>query len=311
MTINGERALITGGAGFVGSHLSRKLLAQGATVHVVDNQVVGRRELVPPEATFHDVDIRSTEFVSTVKTADPDIIFHLAAHHYIPYCNENPEEAFEVNVMGTRRLLDAARHLADLDSVIYASTAAVYPPSHEPHRETDAEGPMDIYGRTKLVGEDLLKLFAMETGISSTAARLFNIYGPRETNDHLIPAILNQIHEGRRKIELGNLTPGRDFIYVEDVTTALIELATKYDGKFRVYNVGTGTEQTVREVVERVSDVLGEEIIVKHAQERSRESDRPNLCASTERIEREIGWQADIEFMEGLRQLLEAEGITA
>lgn len=309
MRLTGRTVLVTGGAGFVGSHLVRRLLGKGSTVHVVDNQFTGHRDRVPQRVTFHDVDIRSAELATVVETVDPEILFHLAAHHYIPYCNENPEEAFTVNVMGTRQLLQAARDLETLQRVVYASTAAVYRPADEPHHETEIEGPTDIYGRTKLVGEDLVELFAANTGIPSTAARLFNIYGPDETNDHLIPAVLDQIRDGQREIELGNLEPARDFIHVDDVTAAMLGLATDFNGEYRAYNVGTGTEWTVREVVECVSDALGEDLSVSQTRDRIRESDRPHLRPSTDRIEREIGWHAAVEFVDGLRRLLETERI--
>lgn len=311
MHLDEARILVTGGAGFIGSHVTRHLLDRGATVDVVDNEFAGHRDLVPPAATFHHVDLRDDDLVPTVERVDPDGILHLAAIHYIPYCNDNPEDAFDVNVMGTRRLLDAARELEDLETLVYTSSAAVYPPADEPHRETDDEGPMDVYGRTKLAGEDLVELFAAETGVPSVAARLFNVYGPNETNEHLIPAILDQLRDGTCEIKLGNLSPARDFVYVADVARALLALATEFDGDFRAYNVGTGHEYTVEEVVARVSDALGEELHVEQVTDRVRESDRPHLRASTERIEHEIGWTPTVSFVEGLGSLLTAEGLTA
>lgn len=309
MGIEGKKVLVTGGAGFIGSHVVQQLLAADATVDTIDNLFVGRRSLVPEEATLHELDIRSDELSTVVSAVDPDIVVHLAALHYIPYCNEHPEEAFEVNVLGTRQVLDAAATLDGLDRFVYASTAAVYPPRDEPHAESDAMGPMDIYGWTKLVGEHLVKLFHEETAIPAVSARLFNVYGPNETNDHLIPAILDQLRDGAREIELGNLTPARDLIYVDDVSRAIVEMAAAFDGGYRVYNIGTGTERTVRTVAERVGEALGEDLDVAQARERVRESDRPHLHASTDRIERELDWQPQVEFVDGLRHLLIAEGI--
>lgn len=313
MQLDGTQILVTGGAGFIGSHVTPALLNRGATVDVVDSLFVGRRQFVPDDAVFHEVDVReANDFEATVAAVDPDIILHLAALHYIPYCNENPEAAFDVNVMGTRHLLRAARSLDDLQRVVYASSAAVYPPRDEPHAETDPAGPIDVYGRTKLVGEDVVELFSEQTGVPAATARLFNVYGTNETNEHLIPAILHQLHDESRSVELGNLSPARDFVHVEDVTRALIALAAHSDPdyQYRAYNVGTGTEHTVREVVERVSDALGEEIEIQQDQERIRESDRPHLRPSIDRIEREVGWQPRVDFVDGMRDLLAAEGIT-
>jgi Nucleoside-diphosphate-sugar epimerases len=172
---------------------------------------------------------------------------------------------------------------------------------------------MDIYGRTKLVGEDLVELFHEETGVEAVSARLFNAYGPNETNDHLIPAILEQIDDGSREIDLGNLTPKRDFVYVGDVARALQTLATAeaFDAGYRAYNIGTGEAYSVREVVAHVSEALGEEITIAQDDDRVRESDRPHLEADIGRIESELGWSPEHPLTEGLEHLLEAEGITA
>lgn len=314
MRIDDRRVLVTGGAGFIGSHVTRRLLDRGAAVDAVDDLFAGRSEHVPERATLHGLDLRSDELRDVVTAVDPDAILHLAALHYIPYCNDHPEEAFDVNVMGTRNLLNAAADLDGLEQVVYTSSAAVYPPRDDAHRETDRENPTDIYGRSKLVGEDVLELFHERTGVPSASARLFNVYGPNETNEHLVPAILDQIRDGSRSVDLGNLTPARDFVYVEDVAQALVDLLTEFgdiEHGYRAYNVGTGTDHTVREVVAQVSAALGEEIAIERDEDRVRESDRPHLRASTERIEREIGWTAETEFVDGLRQLLAAEEIAS
>lgn len=302
--------LVTGGAGFVGSHVTQRLVDRGATVDVVDSLFAGKREYVPEKATLHEVDIRDRdELTEAVHEIGPDVIVHLAAIHYIPYCNENPEEAFDVNVMGTRHLLEAARGLESLERVVYTSTAAVYPPRDDPHAEADTTGPMDIYGRTKLVGEDLLEQFTTETGVPGAAIRLFNVYGPNETNPHLIPAILEQVEDGSQYVELGNLSPKRDFVYAGDVADAVLILARDFDDGYRAYNVGTGEAWSVREVAEEVGAALGDELTVEQAQERVRESDRPHLCADISRIESETDWSPETEFVDGLRALLDAEGI--
>jgi UDP-glucose 4-epimerase len=311
MRLDRSTVLVTGGAGFIGSHLTDCLERRGASLVVVDDLFAGRREYVPENATFYEQDIRSDAFAETVRDEGPDAIVHLAALHHIPYCNANPEEAFEVNTMGTRTLLEAARDVENLQQVVFASTAAVYEPDEGPHRETDEPGPIDIYGRTKLLSEDLLAKFSMEAGVRATSARLFNVYGTNETNEHLIPAILDQLRDGSREVELGNLSPARDFVHVTDVADALVALLVDFDGDYRAYNVGTGTEHTVREVVEHTAEALGEPIDIAQDEERVRESDRPHLRPSVERIEREVGWSAGVEFTDGLRDLLEAEEIGA
>ena len=310
MDLAGERVLVTGGAGFVGSYVTQELIDDGADVHALDNGFTGSDDLVPDEVTVHDTDLRDADATADVVTnVDPAVLIHLAAIHFIPYCNDHPEEAFDVNVFGTRNLLAAARDLDELQRVVNASSAAVYEPAPGPHREDEGIGPTDIYGRTKLVAEDEARLFNVDTGVPTASARLFNVYGTRETNAHLIPAILEQLEDGSRTVDLGNLTPARDFIHATDVAEAIVTLATEFDGDHRAYNVGTGTEHTVREVVEAVGDALGEPIAIEQDEERVRESDRPHLEPDVSRMESEFGWSASLTLTEGLERLLAAEGI--
>ncbi|TKX85347.1 NAD-dependent epimerase/dehydratase family protein [Halorubrum sp. SS5] len=309
MNIESSTILVTGGAGFIGSCVTERLLSKGAEVHVADNLFTGKEKLVPDGATFHEIDIRDPELNSRVQKINPNIIIHLVAIHYIPYCNENPKEAFEVNVMGTRNLLEAARELNQIEKVVFASSAAVYPPREESNAEDSTLGPMGIYGETKLIGEDLMKMYSQETGVSTVSARLFNVYGPNETNSHLIPAVVEPVQEGVRTIELGNLTPKRDFVHVTDVARALLTLVEGYEGEYRAYNVGTGEEHSVKEVVEKTSKAIDEDIEIEQDPERVRESDRSHLRADISRIQTELGWSPTVSFVDGLRKLLDQEVI--
>ena len=302
--VRNKRVLVTGGGGFIGSKVVEYLQDAGAEVAVLDNGFTGSKSFVSDMAIFKQVDLRDDCITGIVRDLDPDAIVHLAAIHYIPYCNENPEETFRVNVMGTRNVLRAAREVSRLDSFIFASSAAVYPPRDTPNLEDSRLDPMDIYGETKLVGEKLAKEFTQSTGVSVTSLRLFNVFGPNETNAHLLPAILKQVKAGRREIELGNLTPKRDFIYVTDVAECVLAVLREFDGTFRSYNVGTGREHSVREVVEIVGDQLGEEVSIVQDETRTRDSDRPHLCANIDRARAELDWEPSVRFEDGLSRLL-------
>ncbi|MCK4733477.1 MAG: NAD(P)-dependent oxidoreductase, partial [Methanophagales archaeon] len=216
----------------------------------------------------------------------------LAAIHYIPYCNENPGETFDVNVMGTRNLLEACEA-----EFFFGSSAAVYPPLNGALSE-DLHGPIDIYGKTKLIGEDLVKLHNKKAII----ARFFNVYGPNDTNPHLIPEIVDQIKEGKRKIELGNLTPMRDYIHVDDVCKAIIALLKH--GEEGVYNIGTGVENSVEGVMEIVSEILDGEIQIVQDKRRMRKVEREHLLADITKIQSETGWKHRIKLKEGLKRLI-------
>jgi len=308
MHIDGTKVLITGGAGFIGSHVCSQLIDDGADVQVFDNFFRGVQANIPEKAELIEGDIIDDADVKEIGQADPDVILHLAAIHYVPYCTENPQEAYETNVLGTRKVLNEARK-TDVDKVVAASSAAVYPPREKPNAETSELGAIDVYGDTKILGEDLYRLFNYDTGIGTVGARLFNVFGTRETNPHLIPAIVEQVKEGT-EVNLGNLTPKRDFVYVTDVANALIRMVTNGPAEgYRNYNVGTGESRSVREVYETVEALVEKDITLQQDQDRVRESDRPNLQADISRISAELDWQPSVEFEEGIRRILHTHDI--
>ena len=190
--------LVTGGAGFIGSHLVERLCAAGDRVSVVDDLSRGRREWIHPDAELHEVDIRDMAALRRVVTAvAPEVVVHLAAMHFIPAVDGAPELARDVNVNGTRSLLDAMKEQAP-QLLLLASTAAVYPDSRGPIKETCPPAPIDTYGETKLAAERLVGEFATQAGTRRVAARVFNVIGPRETNLHVIPELVGQLRSGVR-----------------------------------------------------------------------------------------------------------------
>jgi UDP-glucose 4-epimerase len=195
------RILLTGGAGFIGSAVIRELQAHMHEIYVVDNLSFGNRAFISvPDHCFFKEDIRSRERLAGIfREVQPDWVIHLAAIHFIPYCNENPFESSNINVQGTMNVLDAVEGTSSVKKVFFASTAAVYPAFDSATREDHRLDPLDIYGLSKLVGERLVNEFYLKTGITAVICRFFNAFGPNETNPHLIPEIQNQINAGREK----------------------------------------------------------------------------------------------------------------
>lgn len=306
--MNGRTVLITGGAGFIGSHVSERFVNECDDVYILDNLFTGMADYVPAEARFYCKDLLDDNITEIIQEINPDVLIHLAAIHYIPYCNKRPGETYEVNTWGTRRLLEACGQTS-LDHLLYSSTAAVYSPKPEAHHETDHTCPIDVYGRSKLLGEDLVKGFADETGTPTTTFRLFNVFGTRETNSHLIPAILDQLKQDKSVIELGNLNPKRDFVHVTDVSRAVRAAVEREQGGYKVFNVGSGSAHSVREVVEEFSNALGSDIHIEQNSERVRDSDRLHLQASITRISEDLGWSPEVDMKEGLSELLVTQGI--
>jgi UDP-glucose 4-epimerase len=296
--------LVTGGAGFVGSHLCDRLVAAGHRVSVLDDLSRGRREWVPAGTTIYAVDIRDADGVTAAfADARPDAVAHLAALHFIPAVDDAPDLADAINVGGTRNVLAAAR-AHPLQRLLFASTAAVYPNISEPLSEERPPAPIDIYGRTKLAGEHLVESFAAETGVRCVSARLFNVMGPRETNPHVLPEIVEQVRGGGQELELGNLDPERDFVDARDVADALTALLDHARPGATAYNVGTGKSVSVADIVRTCGEIVGREIPVRQVPGRMRAVERPVLVADVTKIAAAVGWRAQRSLRDTLAELL-------
>jgi UDP-glucose 4-epimerase len=304
--------IITGGAGFIGSMLCKILAEQGEEVVVIDNLRNGQRELITalkPEVQLFEVDIRDTVSVQKIiKDIRPRGVCHLAAIHFIPYCNRFPIEAMDINVQGTLSILEACK-AAPPEMVVVASTAAVYGIGDEPYSETDRPEPIDIYGISKYTCEQLAKLYTANTGAPSIAARLFNAVGPNETNPHLVPQLLNQLIRGERVVSLGNLEPLRDYIHTSDLARALI-CALKHQQKgFDIFNIGTGKEYSVLDVVKMCENILQQKIEIQQDPKLTRKVERMHLCSNNSKIRQAMGWEPKFGIREMLKDLLDSAAI--
>lgn len=298
--------LVTGGAGFIGSAVIDKLQSLGHSIHVIDNLSFGNRKfLTIPDTHFHNVDIlNSVAIDSLIQTISPDWLIHLAAIHFIPYCNQNPAEASRTNIQGTINILSAARKLKKLEKVFFASTAAVYPIVDQAIPESHSPEPTDIYGISKLAGEHLMNEFYLQTSIPTIIGRFFNAFGPNETNAHVIPEIQRQVNSGARTIQLGNLNPKRDFVHTSDMAIAISKLLDKFDTGIDTFNIGRGIEYSVKEVVQAFEQVLGEEITIQVDPARVRKVERMHLLADISKLTNFIDWEPQISLSQGIATLL-------
>ena len=301
-----KRILVTGGAGFVGHHLVQKLSdEQSNKIYIIDNLSFGKEELIPDRKNiiFYKSDVCSQEIVKIISRIKPQIVYHLAAIHHIPYCNEHPDEVFMVNVMGTRNLLNILLRIKP-EFLFFASTAAVYAPEKGPHNEETSEiSPIDVYGRTKLIGEDLCCLFYEKTKVKTVVGRLFNIYGPEETNPHVIPSLMEQINKRAKTIRVGNLYPKRDYIHVKDIVAYLFELYTAIDSGFHIFNIGTSKEYSVKETLNILKSIVEHEITIVQTAGLKRKVDRPHLLADIRKISQRVKKASHLDFREGLAGL--------
>lgn len=300
-----KKILVTGGAGFIGSAVIAEMQKHGHEIFVIDNLSFGNRQFIKiDDDHFFNVDILDEKKINEIiSVMSPNIIVHLAAVHFIPYCNQHPYESSNINIRGTINILNAAKKIKP-EKIFFASTAAVYPIYDKAVNEDHTVGPMDIYGLSKLTGEHLCNEFHLQTNIPTIICRFFNAFGPNETNPHLIPEIQKQVLDGKRKIQLGNLTPKRDFIHTYDMANAVRILLNKIGKGIHTYNLGRGIEYSVTEIVDAFSKALGEKIEIEVDQARVRKVERQHLLADVSKL-KAIGWEPKIGIEDGIKTLVE------
>ncbi|KAM3096682.1 NAD-dependent epimerase/dehydratase family protein [Phormidesmis sp. 146-35] len=302
-----KKIVVTGGAGFIGSALVSKLQTLGHEIYVIDNLSSGNRKFIDlPDTHFLKLDIlNSVALEAAIQTIAPEWIIHLAAIHFIPYCNQNPIEASQVNIQGTINVLKVAKTLNNLEKVFFASTAAVYPIYDQAIPETLQPEPKDIYGLSKLVGEHLLNEFHLQTAIPTVVGRFFNAFGLNETNPHVIPEIQRQVNSGMRTIRLGNLEPKRDFIHTSDMAIAITRLLEQVTTGQEVFNIGSGIEYSVKDIVQSFGYELGEELVIHVDPDRVRRVERMHLLADISKLKAFINWQPLVNLDDGIKTLVD------
>jgi len=294
------RALVTGGAGFIGSHVVNALLARGDGVAVLDDLSTGRRENVAPEAALYEASVADVDAVGGVFAgARPEVVFHLAAQIDVRRSVQEPLHDLAVNVGGTINVLAAAREHG-ARHVVFASTGgAIYGDTERiPTPEDALERPLAPYGQAKLAAEGYLRLLGALHGVGVTCLRFANVYGPRQDplgEGGVCAIFCGAAVAGRGVTVFGSGEQTRDFVYVGDVVDACLRAA---DGgaAFGPFNVGTGTETTVNDLARRL------DLDAEHAPARPGEVERS--CLDPARAARELGWTPATPLARGLEQTL-------
>jgi UDP-glucose 4-epimerase len=290
------RAIVTGGAGFIGSHVVDALLARGDEVHVLDDLSKGTRERVASAAELHVADIRQPDDV--FDAVQPEAVFHLAAQADVRVSVERPDFDAEVNVLGTVRILEASRrHEA---KIVFSSTGgAIYGECDGPAPETAPRLPLAPYGTSKLGGEEYLATWNRLYGTSHVSLRFGNVYGPRQEphgEAGVVAIFMGLLLDGGTPKVFGDGSQTRDYVYVEDVVRAMLLAFDRADGG--VFNVGTGHETSVIELYDAIQEASGVRRPAELAPARLGELQRsvldPSLAA------RELGWTAERTLQDGL-----------
>ena len=308
MTWGGKRVLVTGGEGFIGSHLTERLVRDGAHVRVLAlYNPFGRYGWLDP-AVHTDVellpgDVRDAERVAEA-VAGCDVVFHLAALIGIPYSYVAPESYVDVNVHGTVNVAAACRRHG-VERMVHTSTSETYGTAIAvPISEDHPMQPQSPYSASK-IGADMMALsFHHAFELPVCVVRPFNTYGPRQSTRAVIPTILTQLHRGERKLRLGSTSPTRDFNYVEDTVAGFLAVAECDRAVGEVVNVGSGREITIGDLVRLLVDVTGTdaEIVTENDRLRPGGSEVERLLCDNTRAREWAGWTPKVTLEEGLRR---------
>jgi UDP-glucose 4-epimerase len=291
------RAIVTGGAGFIGSHVAEALVARGDEVHVLDSLATGSREKLPSGAELHLGDIR-WDAAAVFDLVKPELCVHLAAQADVGTSVERPDYDAEVNVLGTVRVLEAAREHGT--HVVFSSTGgAIYGECDGPAAEDAQRRPISPYGISKLAGEEYVAGWNRLFGSPHVSLRFANVYGPRQEaslEGGVVAIFLERLAAGQDTTIFGDGKQTRDFIYVGDVVRGVLAAADHAGG---IYNIGTGIETSVNELHAVCRRVTGIDREPEYAEARPGDIERsvidPALAA------RELGWRAEQSLEEGLR----------
>ncbi len=301
-----DTALVTGGAGFIGSHIVDALLAEGYRVAVIDNLSTGKRANLNPEAVFHEVDIRDADAVNRVfETERPLLVLHQAAQADVRASLVDPVGYAQSNIIGTLNLLQAAR-AAETHKVVFASTGgAVYGnPEELPASERCPTRPLDPYGTSKLACEYYLFSYKHNFGLDYCVLRYANVYGPRQNADGeagVVAIFARGMLAGRPLTIWGDGLQSRDFVYVGDVAAANVAAARYGSG---IYNIGTGLPTDIATVARGLAQITGYTQSITHGPAKAGEVRHTYL--NSHKARREMGWEPQVGLQEGLARTVES-----
>ncbi len=299
------KILVTGGAGFIGSHVADAYIARGHDVHILDDLSGGREQNISKDAVFHQFDIRSKDAADLIRKERFEVICHHAAQMDVRRSVADPSYDADVNIRGFLNLMEAGRE-AGLKKVVFASTGgAIYgEPDYAPQDEDHALRPLSPYGITKLTTEKYLFFYEQQYGIQHVVLRYANVYGPRQNpygEAGVVAIFTERMLEGKQPVIYGDGEQTRDYVFVEDVVQANV-LALDHAGS-GIFNVGTSRETSVNELFRLIRDQIDESIPEEHAEGKPGEQRRSIL--SFVNSEKHLRWKPSVHLESGIDKTVE------
>ena len=298
-----RKVLVTGATGFVGPYLVRELSDRKARIKVLSMNKTS--SLFEDKTTVVSGNITDQSSLKNIMKG-VDIVFHLAAVSNVNYAISHPRETFETNATGTLNLLEEARK-NEVEKFVYISSSHVYGiPQYLPMDEKHPVNPHEPYAASKAAAEMLVTIYALNYGLKTTIIRPFNMFGPGQSEDFIIPSIIGQALT-KEVVELGNLTPTRDLLYITDAIEGILTIAEQGEG---VYNIGSGIETSIKDVVETIIKIIdpSKKYVSIETRRRSNAIDIPRMCADISRL-RSLGWSPVVCLEEGLMRTIANENI--
>jgi UDP-glucose 4-epimerase len=311
MPHNYSKILVTGGAGFIGSHVVDRLLKEDYEVTVIDNLTTGRKENIAhnqKRKNFHFVkgDIRNTALVKKI-VSDIDAVFHQAAFVSVPRSLENPILTNKINISGTLNLLEACRN-SNVKRFIHASSCAVYGQTETlPHHEKLKPQPISVYAASKLAAETYVEVYHKVYGLNTICLRYFNVYGPRQTHgpySGVITKFINRLLENKPPVIYGDGTQTRDFIYIEDIVEANMLALQKKNVTGEVFNIATGKQTTINKLSTMLLEIM-KKTYLKPIYMNPRPGDIKHSYADITKAKKLLQYKPKISLKQGLTKLVE------
>jgi NAD dependent epimerase/dehydratase len=314
-SIAGKKVFVTGADGFIGSHLVELLVAQGAVVRAMVyynswNERGWLRDVSPDTLKSIELfngDVRDVEHVRK-GVRGSDYVFHLSSLIAIPYSYDAPRSYVETNITGAVNVLQACRESTDLRRLVHVSTSEVYGSAQQvPIAENHPLVGQSPYAATKIGADKMAESFHLSFGLPVVTARPFNTFGPRQTARAVIPTIASQLVAGCSSLQLGALTPTRDFNYVTDTARGMISLALCAEAEGRVVNIGSGSEWSIEQTAKMLMEITGCEvpILSEELRKRPEKSEVNRLLADNSLIHSLTDWRTDLSFRQGLESTVE------
>jgi len=305
-----QKALVTGGAGFIGSNIVEKLVEKNVEVKVLDSMYLGESEnleKVEDQIEIIEGSVMDEKLVNSA-VEDCDTVFHLAARSSSPMHKEDAAEGARINIEGFINVAEAADE-QNVEKVVYASTSSMYGSVEPPHEVDSGEYPMNLYTASKMSRELYAKTYSVQTDVQFTGLRFFSVFGPHEKAKgkyaNVVTQFLWKMQDGEQPVIWGDGDQERDLVYVEDVAEANIAASQRIEeANGEVFNVGKGNPQTFNRVVEKLNNVLGTEIEAERI-ENPRDNYVMQHKAEISRTKEVLGWEPKHSFEEGLEKTVE------